>query len=65
MALFKFTKAMLAGEPIDVYNGGNMTRDFTYVDDIVSSVVRLINIIPEPNPNWTVEQGKLIKFCTL
>ncbi len=59
MALFKFTKAMLAGEPIDVYNGGNMTRDFTYVDDIVSSVVRLINIIPEPNPNWTVEQGKL------
>ncbi|WP_211850070.1 NAD-dependent epimerase [Proteus mirabilis] len=58
MALFKFTKAMLAGEPIDVYNGGNMTRDFTYVDDIVSSVVRLINIIPQPNPNWTVEQGE-------
>lgn len=58
MALFKFTKAMLAGKPIDVYNGENMTRDFTYVDDIVSSVVRLINIIPEPNPNWTVEQGE-------
>ncbi len=58
MALFKFTKAMLAGEPIDVYNGGNMTRDFTYVDDIVGSVVRLVNVVPEADKNWTVEKGE-------
>ncbi|HCH50907.1 MAG TPA: capsular biosynthesis protein CpsI [Proteus sp.] len=58
MALFKFTKAMIAGEPIDVYNGGNMTRDFTYVDDIVESVVRLINIIPQKDDKWTVEKGE-------
>ena len=43
MALFLFTKSILAGEPINVFNNGNMVRDFTYVDDIVEGVVRLLN----------------------
>jgi UDP-glucuronate 4-epimerase len=46
MALFKFTKAILAGEPIDVYNYGEMQRDFTYVDDIVTGIVLLAERIP-------------------
>jgi UDP-glucuronate 4-epimerase len=57
MALFKFTKAILAGESIDVYNHGEMHRDFTYIDDISEAIVRLQAVIPEPNPAWTVEQG--------
>ncbi|KEY60793.1 NAD-dependent epimerase [Serratia sp. DD3] len=57
MALFKFTKAMLAGEQIDVYNYGEMYRDFTYIDDIAEAVVLLQAIVPKPNPHWTVEQG--------
>lgn len=57
MALFKFTKAMLEGKSIDVYNYGKMKRDFTYIDDIVEAVVRMQNIIPQPNPEWTVETG--------
>lgn len=57
MALFKFTKAILAGQPIDVYNNGEMYRDFTYIDDIVESMVRLLDKAPQPDPNWTVEQG--------
>jgi UDP-glucuronate 4-epimerase len=52
MALFKFTKAILAGEPIDVYNRGNMRRDFTYIDDIIEGVVRVSDFIPQPNPEW-------------
>ncbi|ENZ0175312.1 NAD-dependent epimerase/dehydratase family protein, partial [Providencia rettgeri] len=51
MALFKFTKAILAGEPIDVYNNGNLSRDFTFVDDIVEGVIRISDIIPQANPN--------------
>ena len=47
MALFKFTKAILEGTPIDVYNEGNMRRDFTYIDDIVEGVVRVMDHIPE------------------
>jgi len=57
MALFKFTKAILAGESIDVYNHGEMHRDFTYIDDISEAIVRLQAVIPQPNPAWTVEQG--------
>ncbi len=57
MALFKFTKAILAGESIDVYNHGEMHRDFTYIDDIAEAVVRLQAIVPQPNANWTVEKG--------
>jgi UDP-glucuronate 4-epimerase len=53
MALFLFTKAILAGQPIDVFNYGKMQRDFTYIDDIVEGVVRVADKIPEPNPNWS------------
>ncbi len=52
MALFLFTKAILAGKPIDVFNRGNMERDFTYIDDIVEGVFRVIHKVPEPNPAW-------------
>ncbi len=47
MALFKFTKAMLAGEPIDVYNNGRMMRDFTYVEDLVEAIRRLVDAVPQ------------------
>ncbi|SDF99126.1 UDP-glucuronate 4-epimerase [Onishia taeanensis] len=47
MAMFKFTKAIFEGRPIDVYNHGDMSRDFTYIDDIVEGVVRILNVIPE------------------
>ncbi|WP_313686781.1 NAD-dependent epimerase [Pantoea sp.] len=57
MALFKFTRAMLAGEPIDVYNNGQMMRDFTYIDDIAEAIVRLQDVIPQPDAQWTVETG--------
>lgn len=53
MALFIFTKKILAGEPIEVYNNGNMQRDFTYVDDIVESIKRLIPNIPEGDPTFS------------
>jgi len=52
MALFLFTKAILEDKPIDVYNYGNMQRDFTYIDDIVEGIVRVIDNPPKPNPNW-------------
>ena len=48
MAFFKFTRAILRGEPIDVYNHGRMERDFTYIDDIVEAIARLIPAVPEP-----------------
>lgn len=57
MALFKFTKAMLEGKKIDVYNHGKMRRDFTYIDDIAEAIIRLQDVIPQPNPDWTVETG--------
>lgn len=57
MALFKFTRAMLAGEAIDVYNQGQMKRDFTYIDDIAEAIVRLQDVIPQQDDNWTVETG--------
>ena len=53
MALFKFTRAIRAGEPIDVYGQGDMRRDFTYIDDIVEGVVRVMTAIPQPDPDWT------------
>jgi len=53
MALFLFTKAILEGKPIDVYNNGNMQRDFTYIDDIVEGIVRVIDNPPRGNPDWT------------
>jgi UDP-glucuronate 4-epimerase len=52
MALFLFTKAILANKPIDIFNNGKMQRDFTYVDDIVEGVKRVIDHVPPGNPNW-------------
>ena len=52
MALFLFTKAILEDQPIDVYNQGNMKRDFTYIDDIIEGVSRVAAKIPEPNSAW-------------
>ncbi len=56
MAYFSFTKAILEGKPIDVYNYGKMMRDFTYVDDIVSGVIKILDVIPKPDPGWNREK---------
>lgn len=53
MALFLFTKAILKDEPIKVFNQGNMQRDFTYIDDIIEGVVRVMGHVPEPDANWS------------
>lgn len=53
MALFLFTKAILQNQPIDVFNNGNMVRDFTYVDDIVEGITRILNTVPQPDDNWS------------
>lgn len=53
MALFLFTKAILEGKPIKVFNHGKMLRDFTYIDDIIEGVVRVMEHIPESNPTWS------------
>ncbi len=55
MALFLFAKNIINGEPIDVYNHGNMMRDFTYIDDIIEGVSRVINKPAKSNPNWSGE----------
>ena len=55
MALFLFTRNILAGEPIDVFNGGHHARDFTYIDDIVEGVVRAVDRVAKPNPDWSGE----------
>lgn len=52
MALFKFTKLILEGQPIPVFNHGNHTRDFTYIDDIVEGIIRASDRPAEPDPNW-------------
>ena len=52
MSLFLFTKKILAGEPIDVFNNGNHARDFTYIDDIVEGVVRTVDTVARANPDW-------------
>lgn len=57
MALFKFTKAMIEGNSIDVYNYGKMKRDFTYIDDIAEAIIRLQDVIPQADADWTVETG--------
>jgi len=53
MALFLFTKAILEGRPIDVFNNGQMRRDFTYIDDIAEGVVRVARRLPQPNADWS------------
>jgi len=59
MALFKFTKAIINGEPIDVYNHGDMQRDFTYIDDIVEGIIRIQETIPQKNNDWKVESNSV------
>ena len=61
MALFLFTKNILEGKPIDVYNHGNMIRDFTYIDDIVEGIKRVIDNPPKGNKNWN---GKYPDPCS-
>jgi UDP-glucuronate 4-epimerase len=56
MALQLFTKAIVAGQPINVFNQGKMRRDFTYIDDIVEGVFRLLPLCPQPNPAWNAAQ---------
>jgi UDP-glucuronate 4-epimerase len=56
MALYIFTKAILDGQPIKVFNEGKMRRDFTYIDDIVEGVIRVSDRIPEGNANWSGDQ---------
>lgn len=53
MALFKFTKAILAGDAIPVFNHGKHWRDFTFIDDIVEGIVRALDCSAKPNPNWS------------
>jgi len=57
MAPFIFTKKILEGETIDINNNGDMWRDFTYIDDIVEGVIRIADVEPVKNPDWTVETG--------
>ncbi len=57
MALYIFTKAILEGKPIQVFNNGEMMRDFTYVDDIVEGILKVMNRPPQPNPDWKVSSG--------
>ncbi len=52
MALFLFTRAILEDRPIDVFNEGRMERDFTYIDDIVEGIARVMERIPAPDPAW-------------
>jgi UDP-glucuronate 4-epimerase len=56
MALFLFTDAILKGRPIQVFNHGRMQRDFTYIDDIIEGVVRVMGRLPAPNPAWSGER---------
>ncbi|WP_423062528.1 NAD-dependent epimerase [Candidiatus Paracoxiella cheracis] len=56
MALFKFTQNIIAGKPIDVYNHGDMARDFTYVDDIIKGVILAIDNPAKPDPNWSSDK---------
>ncbi len=56
MALFKFTRAILAGEPIDVFNYGKHRRDFTYIDDIAEGVLRVLDRLPRANADWNADQ---------
>lgn len=57
MALFKFTKAIINNQPIDIYNHGEMKRDFTYVEDIVEGVTRIADVIPTTQQDWKVSTG--------
>jgi UDP-glucuronate 4-epimerase len=55
MAMWIFAAAIMAGQPIKLFNNGNMRRDFTYIDDVVESVVRLVDRVPKGNLQWSSE----------
>lgn len=59
MALFKFTKAIENEEQIDIYNHGNLSRDFTFIDDIVEGIIRIQGVIPKGDADWTPELGRV------
>ncbi len=59
MAYFSFTQDILSGKPIKVFNYGKMERDFTYIDDIVEGIVRLLPLAPQANPEWDETKDKL------
>lgn len=64
MALFKFTKGILEDQPIDIYNHGNMKRDFTYIDDIVDGVIRVMDRIPGADTRWDSDHpDPSLSFC--
>ena len=63
MALFLFTKAILEKKPIDIYNYGNMKRDFTYIDDIIEGVLRVIDKIPESSSDWSGDNPDPATSC--
>jgi UDP-glucuronate 4-epimerase len=59
MAYFSFTRDILAGVPIKVFNHGRMSRDFTYIDDVVKALYRIIDLTPKPNPDWNEKVGPI------
>ena len=59
MALFKFTKAILSDQPIDVYNNGNMRRDFTFISDLINAIELLISAVPDNKFNSKTEHSKI------
>ena len=63
MAYFLFTKAILNKKPIKVFNNGEMQRDFTYIDDIIEGVVRVMNNIPVADPEWSSEKPNASSSC--
>ena len=63
MALFLFTRAIMNNKPIKVFNNGNMERDFTYIDDIVEGVIRVMEKIPTPDPGWSSDAPTPSSSC--
>ncbi len=63
MALFLFTKAIMENKPIKVFNNGNMQRDFTYIDDIVEGVIRVMKKVPEADPEWSSDSPNPSSSC--
>ena len=65
MAIFKFTKAILEGKPIEVYNFGNLKRDFTYISDLVEAIALLIEKVPNSDENVFEEIDSISSVATL
>jgi UDP-glucuronate 4-epimerase len=63
MAYFKFAQAILSGQPIDVYNNGDMQRDFTYIDDVVEGILRIVDRVPSADPSWDAGRADPSSSC--